>query len=235
MCFSPCGEKIASGGGDRYGNEDYSIRIWDAKTGEQIGSPLRGHSHRVNSVCWNNDGTKLASGSSDETVKIWNPATGECLWTLSGHSNCVRSVSWSPDGAKLASGSDDKTVRIWEVATGKELSQLKAHSDWVRAVAWSPCGQWLASGGDGKMVFVFDTKTFEVKWPLSCDSTVLSIDWHENRIVSGCYDNTIKVFDTQSGDRLSTVKGHRYVLSVCLPLPDFFICKLFFFKCAWIF
>ena len=40
VCFSPCGEKIASGGGDVYGNKDYSIRIWDAKTGEQIGSPL---------------------------------------------------------------------------------------------------------------------------------------------------------------------------------------------------
>ena len=43
VCFSPCGEKIASGGGFEYGNKDYSIRIWDAKTGEQIGSPLRGH------------------------------------------------------------------------------------------------------------------------------------------------------------------------------------------------
>ena len=58
-------------------------------------------------------------------------------------------------------------MQIIGVATAEVKRPLKAHSDWVRAVAWSPCGQWLASGGDDKMVFVFDTKTFEVKWPLS--------------------------------------------------------------------
>ena len=75
VCFSPCGEKIASGGGFQYGNKDYSIRIWDAKTGEQIGSPLRGHSAVVNSVCFSSDGTQLTSGSDDTTVRNWDPTT----------------------------------------------------------------------------------------------------------------------------------------------------------------
>jgi WD40 repeat protein len=79
VCFSPCGEKIASGGGDQYGNEDYSIRIWDAKTGEQIGSPLGGHSAVVNSVCFSSDGKKLTSGSEDSTVRNWDPATRASL------------------------------------------------------------------------------------------------------------------------------------------------------------
>ena len=82
VCFSPCGEKIASGGGNEYGNKDYSIRIWDAKTGEQIGSPLSGHSNWVFSVAWSPDGTKLASGSKDKTVRIWEAATGKQLSQL---------------------------------------------------------------------------------------------------------------------------------------------------------
>ena len=79
VCFSPCGEKIASGGGDYLGNEDYSIRIWDAKTGEQIGSPLRGHSADVYSVCFSSDGKQLTSGSDDTTVRNWDLATRASL------------------------------------------------------------------------------------------------------------------------------------------------------------
>ena len=81
-----------------------------------------GHSHFVNSVCWNNDGTKLASGSTDGIVKVWDPTTGECLWTLRGHSAVVRSVCFSSDGKQLTSGSEDKTVRNWDLATRASLS-----------------------------------------------------------------------------------------------------------------
>ena len=69
------------------------------------------------------------------------------------------------------------------------------------------------------MVYVYDAKTFEVKWPLSCDSAVLSIDWHDQRITAGCRDGTIKVFDAQSGDCLSTVRGENAIFSLAFS-PD---------------
>ena len=122
VCFSPCGEKIASGGGDQYGNKDYSIRIWDAKTGEQIGSPLRGHTDPVSSVCFSPDGAKIVSGSWDKKVLIWDAASGEQLRSLRGHSDVVRSVCFSSDGKKLTSGSEDSTVRNWNPATRASLS-----------------------------------------------------------------------------------------------------------------
>ena len=69
-------------------------------------------------------------------------------------------------------------------------------------------GNVIAAGdADGRIHFICAQTGEKILSPLSCDSSVLSIDWHENRIVAGCYDGTIKVFDAQSGDRLST-GGH---------------------------
>ncbi len=75
---------------------------------------LTGHTGGVLSVTYSPDGKKLASGSADGTVRIWDVGRGECERTLTGHTSYVYSVTYSPDGKKLASGSYDGTVRIWE-------------------------------------------------------------------------------------------------------------------------
>jgi WD40 repeat protein len=94
---------------------------------------LEGHSGPVNSIAWSQDGSRLASGSSDNTVRIWDPATGQCTSTLEGHSGRVNSIAWSQDGSRLASGSRDETVRIWDPATGQCESTLHISSpDFVR-------------------------------------------------------------------------------------------------------
>jgi len=82
VAFSPDGSNIAAGHGKK-------IQIFDAQTQAKLGSPLNGHSRSVTSVAWNNDGTKLASGSYDNTVRIWSvgsAGTFECQSPLSGHS-----------------------------------------------------------------------------------------------------------------------------------------------------
>ena len=68
---------------------------------------LTGHSDWVRSVAFSPDGQLLASGSDDNTIKLWQPGTGNQIRTLTGHSNWVISVAFSPDGQLLASGSDD--------------------------------------------------------------------------------------------------------------------------------
>jgi len=103
-------------------------------------------------VAYSPDGKSLASGSSDNTVRLWDVATGNELRRLEGHADWVWSVAFSPDGKSLASGSSDNTVRLWDVAAGKELRRLEGHAASVLSVAFSPDGKSLASGSYDKTV-----------------------------------------------------------------------------------
>ena len=76
---------------------------------------LEGHTGSVDSVSFSPDGSTLASGSWDDTVRLWDVVTGSEIRVLKGHTGFVRSVSFSPDGTTLASGSDDGTVLLWEL------------------------------------------------------------------------------------------------------------------------
>ena len=75
------------------------------------------YSDSVLSVAFSPDGQTLASGSGDNTIKLWNVNTGNLLQTLEGHSDWVISVAYSPDGQTLASGSasSDNTIKIWRL------------------------------------------------------------------------------------------------------------------------
>ena len=126
---------------------------WRVATRERIAT-LQGYTSAVYSVSFSPDGTLLASGSSDYTVKLWEVATQERITTLAGHKSPVISVSFSPDGTLLASGSSDYTVILWEVATRERIATLQGHTDGVSSVSFSAFdGTLLATGGwDGKVI-----------------------------------------------------------------------------------
>ncbi|KAH7148140.1 hypothetical protein DER46DRAFT_651274 [Fusarium sp. MPI-SDFR-AT-0072] len=94
---------------------------------------LEGHSYWVNSVVFSHDSKKVASASSDKTIRIWDAETGECKQVLEGHSDSVYSVVFSHDLKKVASGSRDDTIRIWDAKTGecKDVISLDVHADLV--------------------------------------------------------------------------------------------------------
>ncbi|KAJ5776870.1 NACHT nucleoside triphosphatase [Penicillium odoratum] len=86
---------------------------------------LEGHICVVCSVVWSPNGSRLASGSSDKTVRIWDLATGQTVFTIEGHTDDVCSVAWSADGSRLASGSYDHTVKIWDLSTYQSVLILQ--------------------------------------------------------------------------------------------------------------
>ena len=140
VAFSSDGKMLASG------LADYTIKLWDVKTGNVINT-LTGHTDRVTSVAFNPYGKMLASGSWDNSIKLWDVKTGTITRTLTGHKNTVDSVAFSPDGKMLASGSADSTIKLWDVKTGNKIHTLKCYTfmDWVTSVAFSPDGTILAS------------------------------------------------------------------------------------------
>ena len=85
-------------------------------------------------------------GNRDNTLKLWDTASGQLLKTLSGHIGKVKTVAFSPDGRTIVSSSADKTLKLWDAASGRELQTLKGHSDEVVSVAFSPDGRTIISG-----------------------------------------------------------------------------------------
>jgi hypothetical protein len=174
----------------------------------------------VNSVSFSSDQKTLASGSLDDTIRIWELSSGKGLLTLQGYAD---RISFSPDGKTLASGSWDKTVRIWELSSGKELLTLKGHTDDVTSVSFSPDGKTLASGSLDKTVRL---------WELSSGKELLTLKGHTESVysvsfspdgktlTSGSLDCTVRIWNISSGKELLTLKGHTsYVTSVSFS-PD---------------
>ncbi|KXX77775.1 Vegetative incompatibility protein HET-E-1 [Madurella mycetomatis] len=116
------------------------------------------------------------------TVKIWDPATGQCVATLKGHSHPVNSVAWSYDSSRLASASYDMTVKIWDPATGQCVAMLKGHSHPVNSVAWSYDSSRLASASYDMTVKIWGpatgqcVATFAIAWHISLTTPKILYD-----------------------------------------------------------
>ncbi|MDF5725797.1 MAG: serine/threonine protein kinase [Rhizonema sp. PD37] len=168
VAFSPQGELLASASLDR------TIRLWNISIDSSLPTvsfqpillekelknrpqytllgTLSGHAWAVLTVAFSPDGKILATGSEDNTIKLWQVNTGKIIDTLPGHSWSVVALAFSTDGEMLVSGSWDKTVKLWRVHTKKEIVTLSGHVDSVSAVAVSPDAQLIASGSRDKTI-----------------------------------------------------------------------------------
>ncbi len=195
---------------------EQQIDLQKAKTLSVIlQSPLlytfTGHRGGVRSISFSPDGRRLASGSSDKTIKIWDIKTGRLRRTLTGHTDEVASISYSPDGKKLASSSHDNTIKLWNSRTGSLLYTLIGHEDWVNFVAFSPDGRILASASNDQTIKLWDVSRGELLHTLTGHRqlvTSLSFSPDGLALVSSSWDRSIKLWDIYAGKYRRTLSGH---------------------------
>ena len=185
---------------------------------------FEGHRSEVAAVSFPPDGTLLASGSRDGTIRLWNVATRERIATLEGHTDGVAAVSFSPDGTLLASGSWDQTIKLWDVTTRERIATLGGHTDGVAAVSFSPDGTLLASGSRDGTVRLWGVTTRERIATLGGHRTwvnAVSFSPDGTLLASGSWDQTIKLWDVATQTEVATLEGHAHgVTSVAFSAPD---------------
>jgi hypothetical protein len=170
---------------------------------------LKGHTGRVWGVAFSPDGTRIASASGDQTVKVWDVATGQEVRTLTGHSSSVQGVAFSLDDSRIASASGDQTVKVWDVATRQPVHTLEGHSGAVWGVAFSPDGSRIASASEDRSVKVWDAAAGEEVLTLKGHADGLggvAFSPDGTRIASASVDGTVRVWDAGEATPESLVR-----------------------------
>ena len=201
--LKPSGGQLASGA-----NGD--IKLWNVESGQCVRSVDRAHRSWISALerIGDNDGARLASGSSDYLIKVWRLSDFRCLRTLSGHSAPIKTLK-ALYPQRLASGAYDAHVKIWNLDNGECVRTLHGHTVGVTALVVLSNGM-LASGSADDKIRVWDTDSGECVRALQTYTNgvwaMLALD--NNRAVSGSQDHTLAVWDMNTGTCLKRLVGH---------------------------
>jgi WD40 repeat protein/DNA-binding SARP family transcriptional activator/predicted ATPase len=214
VSFSPDGHWLAAGG------VDGTLYLWAMAVAHHPYTPipaatvrtLHGHTRPINAIAFAPTGASepplMASASSDQTIRLWDVASGRTTAILAEHTDNVEALQFSPDGGRLVSTSRDKSVKLWDLASGQVLHTLHGHTDRVHTCAFSPSGNQVASGSRDRTVRIWDAHS---------GAAVHTFHGHTNAaryvifspdgrlLLSTSYDHTLCFWDAQTGDLLLTL------------------------------
>jgi WD40 repeat protein/serine/threonine protein kinase len=173
--------------------------------------PLK-HPDTVLRVAFSPDGTQIATGCRDGTVRIWDTKTSSVLHTLTYESPIIRALAYSPDGRQLAVAHHDGVVRVWKAKTGESMATLRGHTEHVWQVAFSGDGRMLASASQDRSVRLWDVgetiddsqRLVRVLKDHPVDVKGVAFTPDGQCVVAACRDGTVKTWKMSSGREMAT-------------------------------
>lgn len=162
----------------------------------------------VMSITFSPDGKKLATGSMNTEVQLWDAIKNKKLKTFNGHTGWVTALAISDDGKYLASGDTDNVVRIWDAVKGSELAVLEGHRNCILSLAFTPDGNTLASGSADGTIRFWNTGTgelisvFQNDHPESVRDVVFS--GNGKNLSRVMFNGNVKQNEIETGDEIST-------------------------------
>lgn len=203
---------------------DTLIHFWDAATGERLHT-LRGHSHEIRCLAFNGDGSQLASGSLDKTLRVWQIGTpletSQVRYCFQGDEIAVRAVVFSPDGKLVASGGADFVGRVWDLQRGDLKLLLPGHTKGINSLAFSPDSRTCISGGDDLTIRVWNMQTGQTRivlqghtgWIRTLCFRPPDPEGHAPTLLAtGSDDRFVRLWNVDDGTLHQTLDGHHHWL-----------------------
>jgi WD40 repeat protein len=223
----PCGKVLAS-------NLNNATKVWDvSKPDEPVAefTAPKGPSEWVRHEVFAPTGDRIAAGSREGTVYVWNFQNPEKPILLAGHTDYVESLAFSPDGKQLVSGGRDNTTRLWEVEAAEQIATLPLDEPRVTMdIAFSPCGKIIAGGMDDEIHLWCaerlttlrtipqsenNQRTYAVAFS-PCGKYLASGTWWQ----SGMEKMAIRLWEVATGENIHTFWGHTTDVQSLAFSPD---------------
>ena len=192
-----------------YENKLTNARFW-LKEGHTY-TPNKTLDHT--SVCgaqFSSDNKLVVTASNNNTAKIWDAATGQCLQTLQ-HNEGVNSAQFSSDNKLVVTASSDRTAKVWDAATGQCLQTLQ-HSNLIRSAQFSSDNNLVVTASGDHTAKVWDAATGQCLQTLHTCTNKASFS-QDNKFVITEEHHTVKVWNITTGQCLQTLQHNGFVRS----------------------
>lgn len=234
VAFSPDGRWLATGGDDPQG----FAQVWDVETGQRV-KTFQGHEDGVLSVAFSRDGRRLLTSSYDKTARLWDVANGDEIKSFLGHTWWVWQAVFSPAEDRIVTVSQDGTAVVWDIDSDRRTPPFNGHQGPVYCAAFSPDGKTVVTGGYDRRLLAWqadEVRPYNFRNLASGGDVAQKVKYREldghatsvwsvhfsndgRLLLSSSQDNTVRLWDFETGAVLQTFRGHDSMVRSCAFVP----------------